>query len=196
MVTIKESHIQNASTYLPLAVKEAMTRLMAQLCVEKLEAASPDGLMPLPPIFRENRMKRQQFLMGVLAGCYLKQGYALETMKVMGKDGSATEEKINYMMAVGDCDEWGESHIINQLERLKKSKTKGIADGVFDILQDYRMFENMLLGAIRDELERRNDITGRLTRMIQMQSSPELLAALQGELESVKAEMKGMGKDE
>lgn len=193
MVIITESDIQNANTYLPIEVKEAMTRLMAQLCVEKLEVASPDGLMPVPPICRENRMKRQQFLMGVLAGCYLKQGFALETMKVTGKDGKATEEKINYMMAVGDFDEWGESHAINQLERLKKSRTKGIADGVFDILQDYRIFENMLLGAIRDELERRNDIIGRLTRMIQMQSSPELLAALQGELESLKAEIKEMG---
>lgn len=196
MVIIKENDILSANSYLPLEVKEALTRLMARLCIEKTSDVEAGELLPTPPLWRENRMRRQQFLMGVLAGTYLKKDYKNGKMTVENGGGRKSKQDINYLMSIEDFDLWGESHVMNQLERLKRSKTKGVADGVFDILQDFRVFENMLLGAIRDELEAHNNSIDRVKKIVQLLGNQGAFEGLMAEFEKLKAEIERAGKDE
>ena len=46
---------------------------------------------------------------------------------------------------------------MNQLERLKKVKNTEVVNKLFDVLYEYKATEFMLTGAIKDELEIRND---------------------------------------
>ena len=147
-VTITESDISKASTYVPIEAKKGVARIIALFCVE------PAADMGGAPVYRENRKFRQMFLMGILAEMYLHRDYHLQRVK-LGEDGE--EQDVRLLMQESEYDEWAASHVVNQLERLKKDKTKKVSNTVYDLLYDYKAFENMIFGAIRDELEARND---------------------------------------
>lgn len=172
-IIITEKDIKEAKTYMPISIKETMARLMAKLCLENIENPQSTEIQPLPGMSRENRMLRQQMTMGVLAQWYLGREIAQQKISFQGKDGKTTESTVNFCVDVATFDNWAESHVMNQLERLKQSKTEGVRNKVFDLLFDLRCFENMLFGAIRDELEVRNDPCGRISQMMNMQASPE-----------------------
>lgn len=146
-ITITESDIAKASTYVPIEAKNGIARIVATFCVE------PTDGMGDAPVYRENRKIRQMFLMGILAELYLHRDYHVQKVKV----GEADEQEVRLLMQISEYDEWAESHVINQLERLKKDKTKKVSNTVYDLLYDYKAFEGMIFGAIRDELEARND---------------------------------------
>lgn len=151
-ITITVEDVKNAVSTVDIATKEALTRAMAQMCVEPVEIVSTED-ESLPPMFRENRKLRSQFQMGILA-TMLGKKYEVQKAKIRGKDG---EKDIPWCMGETDYNQWDASHVMNQLERLKKTADKTVANAVFDILYDYRSVEMMLAGAIRDELEAHND---------------------------------------
>lgn len=167
-INLTEEDVLEAKTYTPIAHKEAMTRLMAQLCIERANEAEDT---PWLGRYRENRMRRQQFLMGVLAQWYLGKNIELSQWEA----GEYASQTIPYCMSPAECDRWSGSHVLNQLERLKQSKEQGVKDQVYDLLSDFKLFENMLMGAIRDELERRNDSLGRVKELFEAELSPETL---------------------
>lgn len=189
-IEITEDEVLSANTYIDICSKEAVTRLFAQLCAERVENPNSTKLQPLPPLYRENRRLRQQMSMGVLAKLYLGRDIQLQTVTIEA-DGERTEKRIDCCMDTDEFDIWAASHVINQLERLKASKKPGVRNKVFDLLYDFKCFENMLFGAIRDELEVRNDFADRFTKLMDLQTGPESLAEAEKLLNALKGEIGG-----
>ena len=84
-------------------------------------------------------------------------------------------------MQLSEYDDWAGSHVINQLERLKKDKTKKVSNTVYDLLYDYKAFEGMIFGAIRDELEARNDALHRAAAVL-CEITPDMIKNAVGEI--------------
>ena len=144
-ITITEQDILNAATYVPLSTKEKFTRAVAFLCCEPVEIRNDNDTFPM--MFRENKKLKAQYLMGTLA-TLLGHSFSSEMLG---------ESELTGCMAEAEYDAWASSHVMNQLERLKKGKNQAVVNRLFDLLYDYKAFEMMLNGAIRDELEERND---------------------------------------
>lgn len=164
-IEITAEDIANAKTYLPLATKELLARTIAAFCVEPVEVrvGMDDGILSLPLRARENRKLRQQYQMGILAH-YLNKEYKEQEAKVSETGETMT---LAFCMDEGECDAWCESHVMNQLERLKKAKDDhATSNRIFDLLYDYKATETMLSLAIRDELDARNDTFGRVMEFV------------------------------
>lgn len=145
-ITITEQDILNAATYVGISTKENYVRAIAYICLEPVEVQY-DG-QALPTMFRENKKIKAQYLMGTLA-TLLQKGFESEHL--------TTGEELTGCMTEAEYDMWAGSHVMNQLERLKKGKNSEVVNRLFDLLYDYKAFEMMLTGAIKDELEVRND---------------------------------------
>lgn len=189
VINITPEDIQNATTYTSLPAKEVLTRTVAKFCIEPV-LVNVDDATPLPSMFRENRKLRAQFMMGILASL-LGREYTLQTVKIRG-DESAEEHKLTWCMDEDDYNLWASSHVMNQLERMKKGKPGEIVNRLFDLLYDYKAIEMMLTGAIKDELEVKNDP---FNRAMQFFSNSALQAAMDsmvdGELKKLIESRKG-----
>ena len=120
------------------------------------------------------------YLMGVLAHEYLHIPY----------EGDGTGKEIidyeNLKMPANVYDQWGASHVLNQLEQMKTDRE--LREKVFDLLNDYKDFRWMLAHEIDILLGHNNDV---VTRMMQAlgasikemaaDSMQELGESLQGE---------------
>lgn len=179
-VILTEEDIRAAESYLPIEKKHSLATWMTTFCVERHEHRRADSPIPLPPVWKENRMTRQMFLMGVLAHLYLKKPCTWQRVEFEARDGK-TEQDLALLMEVEQYNEWAGSHVVNHLERLKKNKA--VADKVYDLLADYKLFENMLLGAIRDEVSVRNNSGDRLAMTLALQNSDEALREAKAALE-------------
>lgn len=189
-IKITEKMVLEAKSYMPIASKEAMARLMAGFCIEHVANPKSTDTQPLPGMNRENRQMKQQFVMGVLAKFYLGQ----EIEEQLVKAGENEPRKLAFCMDMASYDEWAGSHVINQLERLKKSKTPGVANKVFDLMYDLKGFENMLFGSIREGIELYNDPCARLSEMLMLQTSEQVMAATKKMLNEVQGELKELSK--
>ncbi len=185
MVAIHESDIINAEKFIPIGQKTLMAKLMADLCVAADERKDDD--VSAPPMCHENRMVRQQFLMGVLAH-YLHRDYKKEVYTTRDANGEYVEKEVNFLMAADEYDKWGSSHVMNQLERLKRSKNEAVRNGVYDLMYDYHGFETMLLGEIRDRVETVNDPIRRFVQLTQSAVTPEMIKELTAEMEAAAKE--------
>lgn len=173
-INITREDIERAKDYLPLEIKETMVRLMAPLCLEQVRNPNSSGARPLPDIVRESRKMRQQCLMGVFAQWYMGRKIEMQIASYVDNDGNAKEKPINYCMSADEYDKWAGSHVMNQMERWKRAKNT-VSNKVYDIMYDFKAFENMLLGVIRDEIDARNDPALRMMQMMDAQTSPETL---------------------
>ena len=133
-IVINAEDIAKATVYTDISIKEALARGVAQLCVEPVDVIS-DDTEALPPMFRENRKLRAQFQMGILASL-LGREYEKQTVIVRGENGSE-ERPLAWCMDEDDYRKCESSHVMNQLERMKKAKVAD-ADRIFDFLYDYK----------------------------------------------------------
>ena len=179
-VTITPEAVANAKSYVPVGEKQMVSRAVAFFCCE---AIRPDGaesmkeLPPLPMMVQENRKLRQQFQMGLLAD-YLGAEYPLEIAVMTDADGKEQETPLTHCMAEEEYDRWAGSHVMNQLERLKKAKDHDVADKVFDILYDYKNYENMISVAIRDYMEQMNNGFNRVAEYVSLFATEEISQAV------------------
>jgi hypothetical protein len=180
-INITEQDILNAAAYIDIGVKEEFTRAVAFACLEPVEVQN-DG-ESLPTMFRENKKIKAQYLMGTLA-ILLQKPFEPQKLK--------SGEELSGCMSEADYNLWASSHVMNQLERLKKGKQGEVVNKLFDLLYDYKAIEMMLTGAIKDELEVRNDP---FNRAMQFFSNSALQAAMDsmvdGELRKALDERKG-----
>lgn len=187
-VEITPEDIMNAKTFTSLSAKEVLTRSIAEFCIELVGVQ--DGEETLPPMFRENRKLRQQFQMGILA-TLLGRDFELQTVTIRG-DESGEEQHLAWCMDEDVYNEWASSHVMNQLERMKKSKDTELVNRVFDFLYDYKAIEMMLSGAIRDELEIKNDVFNRAMRYFTVAATQSAVNSLMdGELKKLIEARKG-----
>ena len=158
-VIINEQDILNANANLPLVLKYTLAKYIAELCVEKKQITlKEDGedSIPLPDMAQRNTLRESQFKIGVFVKEYLKNTFV--PVK------STNDKEIPYLMAADDADKW--SDFETQIDRLKKSKNKEVADKCFDILNDYHAFCRMVSIEIEQELQIKNDIVGRLAWIV------------------------------
>lgn len=190
--TITIEDVKKARSYMPAVTKQAVARLMAQLVTRIVENnAGPDG-KSLPPLRVEDPVRRLQCLHGVLCGWYFGSDYERETLRYLDeKDGQEKTRPLDFVMSLDQLDKWLEGHPMNQLERLKKEKA--VANKVYDILYDFRAFELMLNGAIREEIEKANDPALRMAEMLAAQTTPEELKKAMELLEEMKGGEKADG---
>lgn len=161
-IVITPEDIAKATVYTDLEIKEILARGVAQLCVEPVEVVSEET-EALPTMYRENRKLRAQFQMGILASL-LGREYTQQTATVRTENGEE-DRPLAWCMDGDDYRKWASSHVMNQLERLKKAKGAD-NDRIFDFLYDYKAIEMMISGAIRDELEALNDPFNRAMRYL------------------------------
>lgn len=193
-VTITQEDVKKARDYLPAETKEALTRLMAKLCTRIVENDASTAEAPLPPYRVEDRLRRLQCLNGVLCGFYFGGSFEKEKLTFRKEDGSGTEEReIEGVMSLEALNDWCEGHPRNQLERMKKEKN--VANKVYDILDDFKLFEILLDRAIREELDMQNDPAIRIATMLAMQMNPESLKETLDEIQQLQQLQKGDGKD-
>lgn len=180
-VNITEQDILNSTSYVAIGVKEQFVRAIAYICLEPVEVQNGDDA--LPTMFRENKKIKAQYLMGTLA-LLLQKPFASQTL--------ASGEELGGCMVETEYDEWAGSHVMNQLERLKKCKNSEVVNKLFDLLYEYKAFEMMLTGAIRDELEVRNDIFNRAMQWFTLSAADAAVKEMvSGELREALKEAKG-----
>lgn len=191
MATITIEDVKKARSYMPAATKQAVARLMAQLVTRIVENDAGPGGKSLPPLRVEDPVRRLQCLHGVLAGWYFGGEFEKEKLRFRDENGQTQEREVAFCMSEEALDNWLQDHPMNQLERLKKEKA--VANKVYDILYDFRAFELMLNGAIREEIEKANDPALRMAEMLAAQTTPEELKKAMELLEEMKGGEKADG---
>lgn len=185
-VIITEQDILNAKSSIPLTLKWVLAKFIAEHTPEKKQiVVKEDGkeTIALPDMAQRRTMMETQFKIGVFVKEYM--GREFDPVH-----DSKTDEAIPYLMAADEADAW--SNFESQLDRIKRSKDKAVADKCYDILNDYHSFVRMLSIEIEQELQIRNDLLGRaawfLSKLIETYSPEELRKSL-GELSGIAGEL-------
>lgn len=184
-IVITPEIVKNATDYIPMMKKQEMAETIAQKCIVKVlmkytEKGDGTDSVPMPDRYQEYHMYTNLYLMGVLAHEYLHIPY----------EGDGTGKEIidyeNLKMPANVYDQWGASHVLNQLEQMKTNRE--LREKVFDLLNDFKDFRWMLAHEIDILLGHNNDV---VTRMMQAlgasikemaaDSMQELGETLQGE---------------
>ena len=184
-IVITPEIVKNATDYIPLMKKQEMAETIAQKCIVKVlmkytEKGDGTDSVPMPDRYQEYHMYTNLYLMGVLAHEYLHIPY----------EGDGTGKEIidyeNLKMPANVYDQWGASHVLNQLEQMKTDRE--LREKVFDLLNDYKDFRWMLAHEIDILLGHNNDVVTRMMQAIcasikemAADSMHELGETLQGE---------------
>lgn len=153
-VIITEKFLEEAESRIPITLKYALAKYIAEFCVEKKQITIKEkgqDTIALPDMAQRNTLREAQFKIGVFVKEYMNHDF------VPVKDGNG--EDIPYLMAADEADMW--SDFETQLDRMKRSKVKGVADKCYEILNDYHAFCRMVSIEIEQELQIKNDIVGR-----------------------------------
>lgn len=160
-IVITPEIVKSATDYIPLMKKQEMAETIAQKCIVKVlmkytEKGDGTDSVPMPDRYQEYHMYTNLYLMGVLAHEYLHIPY----------EGDGTGKEIidyeNLKMPANVYDQWGASHVLNQLEQMKTDRE--LREKVFDLLNDFKDFRWMLAHEIDILLGHNNDV---VTRMMQ-----------------------------
>lgn len=195
MVITKEN-IQNAQTYMNIGAKQRMAEQIAGWVVKPVEMTQ-DDLLPIPPVYKENRALKNILMMGILCKYYLQLNFECDKVTFIdAKTGDVIEEKeVDYYPSMGAFDEMAQSAIMNQLERLKKNE-KEISNIIFDLLYDYKTLEQMVNAEIKDYLNEKNDTLTRMSNLVSVLLSQQQLEKLKSELEVIKNELEEVESSE
>lgn len=185
-VIITEQDILKANSSIPLVLKWTLAKYIAEVSPErKTIIIKEDGKesIPLPDMTQRRTMMESQFKIGVFVKEYM--GVAFNPVH-----DSDTDKEIPYLMAADEADAW--ANFESQLDRLKRSKDKTVADKCYDILNDYHAFVRMVSIEIEQELQVKNDLLGRsawfLSRIISKFTPDELLKSI-GEISELAPEI-------
>lgn len=183
-IKLSEEMLKNAEDYLNLSVKEGMARYFAIACVQE-----EDG------IFRENTGLKQRFLMGVLAGCYLKQEYERQEAAVE-VNGKIQKGVLDNCMTHESYDRWAGSHIFSQLNRFVRDRQSEVSDKAYEIINDHRTLVLMLDKEIEHRLRQGNDPLRRAVEALQSYTGNEISGEMLEELKRrVEAERAGEDRE-
>lgn len=156
-ITITGGMIKKANTYIPVMEKQRMVEAIAPLCVAKVKlsyvptGANDDEAKAAPDRHQEVKCLTNLFLMGILAHEYLRVPY----------EGDEPKEGYRHLqMPANIYDQWAGSHVMNQLERLKKDKE--LTEVIFDLMYDYKELRFLLTNEIETILGHNNDPVWRL----------------------------------
>lgn len=180
-VTLDEEAVKRAETYIPLAEKYAISKILAQGCIEQNEVQD-SSIFPMPPKWKETIIGKRMVMMYVLVGLYLKLIDAQELYENVPKMTFSTRQYDQY------------SQVFSQLERLKKHRDEEVRNQAYSILSDYREFERILTAEIHNILDQKNDLCVRLIGMLEMQTNPEAVQSATEQLKTVTEELQKQQK--
>ena len=177
-IVITDQDILNARSHIPLTEKWVLACLIAGITPKKTSIAVKENgkeSIPLPDMIQRRTMMETQFKIGVFVKEYL------------GKDfepvHDTDDRPVPYLMPAEDADAWGNFEA--QLDRLKRSKTPGVADKCYDILNDYHAFLRMVSIEIEQELQIKNDLLGRMAWFLSSLVSKFTMEELQKNLKEL-----------
>lgn len=177
-ILITELDLKSARSYVPVAEKEEFVEHCYQRCFSKVQInLGDDENGAMPNMYMENAFAKSKFLMSALVAMYLGKEKELETV-----DGDP------WLMTDRQFDLWAGSHVLGQIERMKKKAPQDLQDKVFDLLRDYKDLERRLSAAIYHGLVVENDPVNRLFLKLSMDSTPEAFEAQRKALEEVTRE--------
>lgn len=185
-VIINEQDILNANESIPLTRKWALAKYIAEWSLEKNNVVVVEkgkDTIPLPDLYRRRTILETQFKIGVFVREYM--GREFEPVHESG-----TDLPVTYLMAADEADQW--SNFEAQLDRLKRSKDKAVADKCYDILNDYHAFVRMVSIEIEQELQIKNDLLGRAAWFLSYlvgKLTPEELLKNMGEISDMASEI-------
>lgn len=188
--------IQNARTYLNIGAKQRLAEQIAGWVVKPVNMTQSE-LLPMPPIYKENRALKNILMMGILCRFYLQIDFECDKVSFVDSNtGDLIEEKeIDYYPTMEAFDELASSAIMNQLERLKKSE-KELSNIIFDFLYDYKTLEQMVNAEIKDYLAEKNDMVSRIINIVELQISQENLNRLKNTLTDLQEELQEVENSE
>lgn len=189
-VIITEEMIQNADDYLSLAQKEGMAKYFAIACVEEMES---QGKGSLPPLLRERFGLKQQYLMGVLAQLYLHQDFDKQKVSYIGD--KKTDGVLDACMSEESYDEWAQSHVFSQINRIIRRKDSEVADKAYELMNDFKTFSMMLNDSIQALIKQQNDPVNRMVKALTMSITPENTKALLAQLDELNDMAEQMQKE-
>lgn len=168
-INISKEKVMQMPDYVPLREKMKFVNEAADLCFDRVELKIDGGLdsMPMPPIYKENTAIKSRVLMTAYAKLYLNEPY--ET------------EKNQWLMTEQEYDRFAASHIMNQLERLKRYDGE-IRDKAFDVISDMRDIEKRLNTEVYGLTQVMNEPVTRIIMALQQQTTPEAVSGALNEL--------------
>lgn len=193
-IEITKEMIQAARTYMPLDIKQRLVESLSDFITDPVKVPQSD-VIPLPPIYKENRALKNRFMMGVFCRYYLNMDFETDVVHLL-EDGKEVEvQKLDYYPTTAAYDDLASSSIMNQMERLKKND-KNICNIIFDMLYDFKTFEQMLNAEIKDYLAQKNDILSRLVNALELQISTQNLSNLKQKLQDLQLDFEDMAQME
>jgi hypothetical protein len=168
-IVITKEKLMQMPDYVPLLEKMQLVKEAADLCFDRVELKIDSGLdsMPMPPLYKENTAIKSRVLMAAYAKLYL--GEAFES------------EKNPWIMSTPDFDRFAASHIMNQIERLKRYDGE-VRDKAFDVVADMRDLEKRLNTEIYGLTQVMNEPVTRIIMALQQQTTPEAVSGALNEL--------------
>ena len=168
-IVITKEKLMQMPDYVPLLEKMQFVKEAADICFDRVELKIDGGLesMPMPPLYKENTAIKSRVLMAAYAKLYL--GEAFES------------EKNPWIMSTPDYDRFAASHIMNQIERLKRYDGE-VRDKAFDVVSDMRDLEKRLNTEIYGLTQVMNEPVTRIIMALQQQTTPEAVSGALKEL--------------
>lgn len=193
-IEITKEQIQNSRTYMPLSIKQSLVNSLSDFITDPVESNQSD-LLPYPPLYKENRSLKNRFMMGVFCRYYLQMDFETDVVHLL-EDGKEVEvQKLDYYPTIEAYDKLASSAIMNQIERLKKSD-KDICNIIFDLLYDFKTFEQMLNAEVKDYLAIKNDIIARAVKTVEMQLSQQNLDNLKDQIQHLRLDLDKIEENE
>jgi hypothetical protein len=151
---ITKAIMEQADTYIPIAMKEMIASDVARVCVKETSTVRPNGEeeeqgdeYAFAPTFCESTSSKARVMMTILLSVYLH---------IWGDDTPLLCDIESY-------DQWARAHVLNQLERFKAGEYR---EKAFDLLADYKEMEKYLNSAIYAVLREMNDPVQRTVHVL------------------------------
>lgn len=168
-IVITKEKLMHMPDYVLLREKMQFIKEAADLCFDRVELKIDGGLesMPMPPLYKENTAIKSRVLMAAYAKLYLGEEFE--------------SEKNAWIMSTTDYDRFAASHIMNQIERLKRYDGE-VRDKAFDVVADMRDLEKRLNTEIYGLTQVMNEPVTRIIMALQQQTTPEAVSGALNEL--------------
>lgn len=168
-IQITKENLMRMPDYVPLREKMQFVKEAADLCFDRVELKIDGGLdsMPMPPLYKENTAIKSRVLMAAYAKLYLNE--------------LCEFEKSPWLMTESDYDRFAASHIMNQIERMKRYDGE-VRDKAFDVISDMRDLEKRLNTEIYGLTQVMNEPVTRVIMAVQSQTTPEAVSGALNEL--------------
>ena len=180
-VKLEAEELKKADTYIPLARKVAIVRILAPGCVEQVDMRlehDKRNIQPMPPRWQESTLGKRLVMSYVLAGLYLHK------IDVQG----LYQEKPTFDFTAKQYDTF--SQLYSQLENIRRDRGQEpeVKAAACAILSDYKDFEKLLNAEIFNILQAKNDTCARMVEMFMAQTTPEAIQNATETLKQVQAE--------